>query len=432
MDFPPAANDAVFLPYRSRTAPIKASIQRVEGLPKQLCIFQIKGSRYWQVRIFNDGRYISQSLRTTDATEALEFAKDFYAHLVAIGKVMVMDALSNFPPKLSALANQNTLYDLIQIVLSAERQKVARDEIKLSTYHITRTRLEGFIFDFFKRVPLGQISTETIEAFVNDLTTKGLASPTIQGYLAQLRKLLRICIRHRALIQMPLFPSIKAQQASRGAFTLTEYKKIVRCAKQLRGQVFQQWHGKRPWIKVKYHTMPMEMNWLIRFMVYTFIRPGDLRQLKNQHIEIVRGDFQYLRLTSPEIKRHNAPCVSLAPAVSIFEQVLVHQFNKGYGKPDDYVFFPEEANRALVLDVCGWLFNWILNALEIKQGPHGICRSLYSLRHTAITFRLIYGGSIDLLTLAKNARTSVEMIEKFYASTLSAEMNVALLHGKRR
>jgi hypothetical protein len=48
-----------------------------------------------------------------------------------------------------------------------------------------------------------------------------------------------------------------------------------------------------------------------------------------------------------------------------------------------------------------------------------------------ITFRLIYGGSIDLLTLAKNARTSVEMSEKIYASTLSAEMNVALLHGKR-
>ena len=39
---------------------------------------------------------------------------------------------------------------------------------------------------------------------------------------------------------------------------------------------------------------------------------------------------------------------------------------------------------------------------------------------------------LDLLTLARNARTSVEMIEKFYASTLSAEMNVAMLHNKRR
>jgi len=37
-----------------------------------------------------------------------------------------------------------------------------------------------------------------------------------------------------------------------------------------------------------------------------------------------------------------------------------------------------------------------------------------------------------LLTLARNARTSVEMIDKFYASRLSAEMNIALLHSKRR
>ena len=84
-----------------------------------------------------------------------------------------------------------------------------------------------------------------------------------------------------------------------------------------------------------------------------------------------------------------------------------------------------------MLDIVGWLFSWILKDLEIKQGPHGVERTLYSLRHTAITFRLIYGGSIDLLTLARNARTSVEMIEKFYASTLSAEMNIDLLQSKR-
>jgi hypothetical protein len=111
---------------------------------------------------------------------------------------------------------------------------------------------------------------------------------------------------------------------------------------------------------------------------------------------------------------------------------LAYQTSRGYGKPDDYVFFPEEKNRRLMLDIIGWLFNWILKDLDFKLGPHGVERTLYSLRHTAITFRLIYGGNIDLLTLARNARTSVEMIEKFYASTLSAEMNIALLHGKRR
>jgi hypothetical protein len=37
----------------------------------------------------------------------------------------------------------------------------------------------------------------------------------------------------------------------------------------------------------------------------------------------------------------------------------------------------------------------------------------------------------DLLTLARNARTSVEMIERFYASQLTPEMNIALLQSRR-
>lgn len=67
----------------------------------------------------------------------------------------------------------------------------------------------------------------------------------------------------------------------------------------------------------------------------------------------------------------------------------------------------------------------------LRLGPRGQRRTLYSLRHSAITFRLLYGEGIDLLTLARNARTSLEMVDKFYASELSAEMNVAMPHSRR-
>lgn len=46
-------------------------------------------------------------------------------------------------------------------------------------------------------------------------------------------------------------------------------------------------------------------------------------------------------------------------------------------------------------------------------------------------FRLLDGDNIDLLTLARNARTSVEMIERFYASQLSGEMNIDALQSNR-
>ena len=424
----PANDDFFFVP-RARNSPIKSSFMQVEGLPEKLKIFRIAGSKYWQVRIFNYGRYVSRSLKTTDVNDAQLSAKAFYAELVSRGQVL-SQAASGANDK--GIDRQHVLHDLIEEILRREWERVTRDEIKKESWLMTKIRLEGLIFDFLKNQPLKSIDTKTIEDFVKFLTHQDLSGATILGYLAHVRKLLRLMFVRGLIKQMPLFPPVKLQLNSRGAFTVTEYRRILQKSKALTRTVYAGWEpDKRVWINAAYHRMPVEMNGLIRFMVYTFVRPGDLRQLQHKHVEIIKGQFNYLRLTLPEVKRHKAPIVSLPPAVGIYERLLSRQKLQGYGQPDDYVFFPEESNRRRMLDVVGWLFNWILKDLHIKQGPHGAMRSLYSLRHTAITFRLIFGGNIDLLALARNARTSVEMIEKFYASTLAPEMNIALLHGKR-
>ena len=426
----PANDDFFFIP-RARNSPIKSSFMQVDGLPEKLKIFRIAGSKYWQVRIFSHGRYIGKSLKTTDVHEAHVLAKNFYNELVMRGQVDVL-AVPDGDALLIMRKNQYLLHDLIEEILQRELERVARDEIKKESWLMTKIRLEGLIFDFLRLKPLRSINTKTVQDFVQFLTEKNLAGSTILGYLAHFRKLLKLLFVRGVISQMPLFPPVKLQLNSRGAFTVTEYKLILQKSKELTRTTYTDWpSGKRVWIHASYHTMPIEMNGLIRFMVYTFVRPGDVRQLQHKHIEIIKGQFNYLRLTLPEVKRHKAPIVSLPPAVRIYERLVARQKAQGFGRPDDYVFFPEELNRRRMLDIIGWLFNWILKDLGIKQGPHGAMRSLYSLRHTAITFRLLFGGNIDLLTLARNARTSVEMIEKFYASTLSAEMNIALLHGKR-
>ena len=46
-------------------------------------------------------------------------------------------------------------------------------------------------------------------------------------------------------------------------------------------------------------------------------------------------------------------------------------------------------------------------------------RSVYCLRHTAICMRIILShGRVNIFNLAKNAGTSVEQIERFYARNL--------------
>ena len=250
------------------------------------------------------------------------------------------------------------IQEVVSIILAQEKHKVSRNEVTEGTYRMTKVRLETNITEFFFDTDLRSINTASIQQFINFLSDKELSTPTIVGYIAQLRKVLRYLVEKDIITQMPLFPKMKVTQKPRGAFTVTEYAAILRQAKTLRNHVYV-WDkpDTRFHIKPQYRSMPMEMNWLLRFMVYTFLRPGDIRQLKNKHIEIISGKFNYLRLTPPEIKRHKAPTVSLPQAVNIYKTVLKHHTAQGYGGPEDYVFFPEEKNRLRALNTIGWLFN---------------------------------------------------------------------------
>jgi integrase len=168
-------------------------------------------------------------------------------------------------------------------------------------------------------------------------------------------------------------------------------------------------------------------------MVNSFIRPSDIKNLQHQHITVVRNEHTYLRMNLPESKKHDKPIVTIQSAVPVYEQLKKYHALNGRAESSDYLFFPELRDRTDVLMLLGWQFMFVQKIAKIKaNAANGRRRTLYSLRHTAITFRLLYGGSIDLLTLARNARTSVEMVEKFYSSNLTSEMNIGLLQGKRK
>jgi len=177
--------------------------------------------------------------------------------------------------------------------------------------------------------------------------------------------------------------------------------------------------------------MPPDVAWAIVFMVNSFIRPSDLWTLKHKHVEVLRGQNTYLRLTLPETKKHDKPIVTLQPAVRIYEQISKHYAALGLANPDDYLFLPHLHDRSYANSVLSLHFNWVLADTGLKHGVNGQPRTLYSLRHSAITFRLLYGQGIDLLTLARNARTSVDVINNHYASTVTGEQNIGLLQSRR-
>jgi hypothetical protein len=64
----------------------------------------------------------------------------------------------------------------------------------------------------------------------------------------------------------------------------------------------------------------------------------------------------------------------------------------------------------------------VLEEAKLKTDMEGKPRTLYSLRHTAIVTAVRDGISIN--TLAANARTSPDMIDRFYASHIRSALEM--------
>ncbi len=93
------------------------------------------------------------------------------------------------------------------------------------------------------------------------------------------------------------------------------------------------------------------------------------------------------------------------------------------------MFFPEWPERDHAIVQMRRQFDLVLKRSGLKVSGRGEHRTLSCLRHTAIMERLLNGDRIDVLSLARNARTSVEMIERFYARHLHGEMVVAKIQS---
>jgi integrase len=347
-------------------------------------------------------------------------------------------AVCGTPPS-PAPQNHDRFLRLSEQLLEAERARVQRGELCQASLGICRNRLDAHVLPWFGQWAPSQVTADALDGFVNRLGDAGMSTTTISQYMVVVRKLLKLAVRQGLLREIPEMPKVRVVNRPRAMFTAGDYLKLIQTARRLefdgkKAPKLKEGNGARAkfWVQEKHLQLPPDMRWVIAFMVNSFVRPSDIRQLRHKHVQIVRGAHVYLRLTLPESKRHDRPVVTLRPAVRVFEAALARNRALGLDGPDDHVFLPEISDRAYALATLGFWFKWVLREAGLSQVDHlGRQRTIYSLRHTAIMFRLLYGQGIDTLTLARNARTSVQMIERFYASTLQGEMNVDMLQSRR-
>ena len=433
-----ANDDKIRSAPRERTVPIPSSITAVPGYPAKLSVYKIAASKFWQVRCWITGCTHRRSTKTTSLRAAQSFARQFYELLLLrhySNRESVSTALHSTPviAALHKVKSSHTFGALAAQMYANEQARQERGEFSIGSLQVLRNRLDAHILPRYAKLSAAEIDYAALLALTQFLSST-MSSITVGQYLIVVRKVLKHAIAIDALDKLPEFPKIKITTNSRGAFTPTEYWQIIRRARRLRNVLHPECRNVlRKTYKLRHaeQRMPPDVAWAIVFMVHSFIRPSDLKTLKHRHVEVVRGKNTYLRLTLPETKKHDKPIVTLQPAVRIYEQICKHQQAHALANADDYLFLPHLKDRNYAGSVLSLHFNWVLAETGLKLGAHGQERSLYSLRHSSITFRLLYGQGIDLLTLARNARTSVDVINTHYASTVTGEQNIGLLQSRR-
>ncbi len=165
-----------------------------------------------------------------------------------------------------------------------------------------------------------------------------------------------------------------------------------------------------------------ELYEFILWMTHTFMRPtaSEAFAVRFQDVETAQ-DPKRLLITLRRGKTGYRVINSLPAAVSVFNRL-----SKRKHQPSDYLFQPTVTNRSYAAAYTGKMFRVALKCAGIERDLYSSgALTLYSLRHTAICMRLVLSeGKVNIFNLAKNAGTSVDQIERFYARNLplSAEL----------
>jgi integrase len=384
-----------------RANPIPDTMETVPGYPNKLKIYKIPASQNWYARATFADKRVVRSLKTQSHTTAIAEAKQFYNELL-------MKQAANQP-----LTQSNTFSIVAEDLFKEDQGRIERGERKQSLVDDSKYIYEADLLGFFGRKHVKDINYERLNAYVSHLKSRGkkpVSTKTIKNHFIVLSKILKHAHKLGYIDKLPIFPTLSQQDNPREWFTEPQYARLLVAVDRMIAEK----------VIVRFQPVTLELRYLVTFLVNSFLRPADLKELKHKHIErVTQGNHSYLRILAKG-KTKAAPVISMEAAVGIYAQLK--RLNSG--KEEDFVFWPNLKSRGYAMETMRRQFNQALAVSELKLGPGGQPRTLYSLRHTCIMQRLLNAKNIDLLTLARNCRTSVDMIQRFYASHLTAEMNV--------
>ena len=390
--------------------PIKGTIETIPNYPSKLVIFKVESSPFYWCRVYVNGRYTVRSLKTESRKEAQKGAIDLFTNVLVNNKIG-----RGKPLKSRTFTNVGHAY--IETLNGSGKPRRYQDD---------KNRFSKELVPHFNEKDVGEITNADIGELIKKLEQRGLTPATINHYMIVLRKILKYSADNRLINSVPNFPKIHGKSSTvtkRDYFEIQEYDHLIKTIEKMDEE------GE----KVRGVQVTLEFKYLVQFMVNSFIRPSDLRVLKNSHINVMTNsqvkkasDKKFLLLKHPATKTSDKEVVTMPAAQGVYQSLLKLQKPNGFGEAGDFVFFPEYKNRNTMIAVAGRIFSAVIKKARLNR--EGEKHTLYSLRHTSIMYRLLLGNTTTL-ELARNARTSEAMIDKHYASRLTPMMAVDSIHS---
>jgi len=235
-----------------------------------------------------------------------------------------------------------------------------------------------------------------------------------------LRLVLKTAVRHRWLAHMPDVSQPYKRSSKivhRAWFTHEEYKRLYVASRANAQKAREASHKAKEGEQARQVWRAEQLHDKILFLANTGLRPDEANRLEYRDVKIVKDEGTGQEILEIEVrgKRGVGYCKSTSGAVWPFKRMVAR--NKP--KPTDGVFPVDHKKQ----------FNALLDKTDLKLDRDGNRRTLYSLRHSYICFRLLEGA--DIYQVAKNCRTSVEMIEKHYAVHLKNTLDAAAINVRK-
>ena len=396
----------------------------------KLHVYRRENSRYWQCSTYLGSRNHRETTKEHSLVLAKEFARDWYMERYAEDRrrrrglplLTPLDAETAQPeitdgrrrPRVSGPTFKQAAAAFLAeypVIVAGQRNE---DYIKQKS-QCTDVHLMPYFGDkALSEITAGLIQDYRVHRATSRTNKKGEvlrpSRSTLHKEIVILRQILKTANRKGWIAALPdMTAPYKASGkiTHRAWFSPEEYKTLYEATRdRSENPKKERWRGQCELL-----------HDYVLFMANTGLRPDEASRLEYRDVSIVTDEDTRERILEIEVrgKRGVGHAKSTKGAVMPFQRLT----KRAKPTPTDLIFGKVQRE----------LLNTILDELGLKTDRDGNVRTAYSLRHTYICMRLMEGA--DIYQIAKNCRTSVEMIEKFYASHIKNTLDASAINRRK-